>query len=572
MKQSIKYHILSLAFAGLFLTYSCEKDFLNVADPLVMSTATYPETVGDLEPIVVDLYGRMMETYYGGTFRLWPLLSHERDHGYSGAQYDEFALNNVNQNLSNIRAIWANSYEAIAKSNVFISSVEKLRAKENLSDTDKEKLNQYEGQGRFFRAYSYFYLLNLFGQTPVRTAADLSAPGIPLWTELPSSITSVAKARSTQGEVWDFIIEDLKAAETLLEGVEFEESARVNEWAVKSFLGKAYIFTLQWTEASTVLKDVIDNSGKELVSYDILRSSFNGENEFNAESIFELNSTWDLLGGTTQQNTGNNWIRGISITYIKDDGTEVTNGFGNMFFHDMNIPRFGFDYAAFSKTEQQSTDYLNYSKQVRSDKSVDPRLFIAAFQPYVDSILFEGKWKTIGKNRIESFNADAAKAWGVHKYSLTDRNYAYAAGAYTGINEVIIRLADVYLLYAESEMKLNHQDVALEYINKVHRRAYDQPIDSPSPFDYTSLTDRTKTLDDTDPLANDVLKYERWAEFVGEGWWWFDVRRFDLGEDEANYYKKVMGGPLEWAEYKYAMPIPTAEIDSNSEIVQNDGY
>ena len=93
-----------------------------------------------------------------------------------------------------------------------------------------------------------------------------------------------------------------------------------------------------------------------------------------------------------------------------------------------------------------------------------------------------------------------------------------------------------------------------------------------SVYDYATLSDRTKTVDPTDPLANDPFKYERWAEFVGEGQWWIDVRRFGMGAAEAAYYKKVMGGTLEWRETKYAMPIPTAEIDSNSEMIPNPGY
>jgi hypothetical protein len=83
------------------------------------------------------------------------------------------------------------------------------------------------------------------------------------------------------------------------------------------------------------------------------------------------------------------------------------------------------------------------------------------------------------------------------------------------------------------------------------------------------LTDRTKTVESTDPLANNVLLYERWSELFGEGHWWLDVRRFGIGAAEATYYKSVMGGALSWNDKKYALPIPTAEINSNSKIVQN---
>jgi hypothetical protein len=237
----------------------------------------------------------------------------------------------------------------------------------------------------------------------------------------------------------------------------------------------------------------------------------------------------------------------------------------------MNIPRFGFDDPAKTKAEQTAPAYITKSLQVRFDKSVDPRLYVAAFQPYVDSINYIGVWRKIAKNRVESYNADAAKAWGIHKYTVIDHYWGDNNG-WQGINMITMRLAEVYLLYAEAQMNLSQDAVALEYINKVHRRAYDQPVNTASIYDYSSLSARTKTVDPTDPIANDPLKYERWAEFLGEAVWWFDVRRFDLGPEEAAYYQKVMGGPLEWRSTKYAMPIPTAEVDANSEMKQNPGY
>jgi len=112
------------------------------------------------------------------------------------------------------------------------------------------------------------------------------------------------------------------------------------------------------------------------------------------------------------------------------------------------------------------------------------------------------------------------------------------------------------------------QAVALEYINKVHRRAYSQPVNAPSIYDYASLSDRTKTLDPNDHLANDVLKYERWAELINEGDWWFDVRRWNIGQKEADYYKKSNSGVIIWSG-KYGWPIPQVELNSNSLIVQN---
>ena len=142
-----------------------------------------------------------------------------------------------------------------------------------------------------------------------------------------------------------------------------------------------------------------------------------------------------------------------------------------------------------------------------------------------------------------------------------------------GANFYFIRLPDIYLMYAEI-LKSSNPVLALEYINKVHRRAYNYDPNVVSPVDYKSLTDRTKAPAD-DHLDNNPLLYERWAEFFGEGRWWEDVRRLNIGSNEAAFYKTVAAGrQIVWRDENYAMPIPPLEFESNSDagMKQNPGY
>ena len=68
-----------------------------------------------------------------------------------------------------------------------------------------------------------------------------------------------------------------------------------------------------------------------------------------------------------------------------------------------------------------------------------------------------------------------------------------------------------------------------------------------------------------DPLANDPLKYERWAELFAEGQWWFDIRRWRIGPSEADYYKKTSHGPITWkGDCSYVQPIPQLELERNA--------
>ncbi len=565
MKVKVKKYTTGLLLIILLVFTACDKEFLNVVDPNVLSTMAYPNTVEDMELILNDLYGRLRDGYYSALIRSIVLIGHDQDHGYNGAEFNQFALNQLNPNLARLNNWWTNIYGHIAKCNDFLAQLENVKNKTAMTESQQERCEQMEAECRFIRALNYFCLVNMFGEYPILTEADKQKMGVPLWTELATTISGTNKARATQGEVYDLIISDLETSVPFLEGdgIIKNEKPRVNEWAVKSLLAKAYIFTLQFSRAQPLLKDIIDNSGKRLVSYDLLRNMFNGNNEFNEESIWEVNYTTDLQGRSGINITGHRYNNYPAITYLKD-GKETINGFANFFVHDRNIPRFGFDDT--TTVFQDRPDYIQKSLQVRQDKSADPRIWVDMLQPYVDSVdLGTGEKYPIIKGRMEGYPSRNQKGWNNRKYTLIDKVFVNNCG----INFYVFRLADIYLYYAECLIHAGQTDEALEYINKVHRRAYDQPVDVPSIYDYTSLTDRTKTVDPTDHLANDVLKYERWAELTNEGGWWFEVRRWDIGEEEAAYYKRVMGGNLEWYDNNYAFPIPTSEINSNSLIIQN---
>ncbi len=565
-----------LAVAGSLSVVSCKESFLDVSDPTVISAANYPNTVADTDLMLIDLYGRLRNTYYhtDSFRRIGILLSHDADQGFNGSEFNEFGQNVVFPTTPTVSFLWNNSFENITKCNSFFEGLAKLRAG-SLVEEQKAALNIQEGQARFLRAFNYFHLINVYGESMITSAADRAKMGVPLWDKVPTSIAETNRKRATVGEVWDFIIADLKQAETLLKGKVWDAAnkPRVDEWAVKSLLGKAYVFTQQWDLARTTLKGVIDGSGKKLVTYQTLRTMFNGQNEYNTESIFEVNFTpdqrdqWNIV-----KNTATYHGIFISPSYVEADGSEPTNGFGNLFIHDENLPRFGFSDTATTAAAQKQPAYRAKSLRVRAEKSVDPRLYVGTLQPYVDSVLVGGKWRQVAKNRFEGFDGNRSKAWCHRKYVLVDRNVWDGEGTQLGINQYVLRLPDVYLLYAEANKALGNTAEALEYVNKVHRRAYDVNPDMASKWDYKTLSDRTVTVSATDPLATDPLRYERWAELFCEGHWWFDVCRWKLGAQEAAYYKAVKSGALIWNDRKYAMPLPTAEVNNNTEVKQNPGY
>ena len=556
---------------------SCdEKKFLNVTDPGALSTATFPTKLSDMDLSLIDQYGRLRFGFYSDQFRYIAILpDHTADLGYNGSGFNEFAEIRNLPGDGSLGYYWNVHNEAIIRANNFMQNVERLRP--SMSKDDQVSLAVMEGQARFIRALHYFILESLFGETMIQTDADRAKMGIPLWDgQVATSIADAARPRATVGAVWDYIIADLKKSAELLKGKVWDEAnkPRVTEWSSKALLGKAYVFTKQYALASTVLKDVVDNSGKKLVDYKTYRTIFNGMNKYSTESLFEINFTPDRKDvWNTQLNTSTQYGIFISPSYLEDDGkAEGTNGFGNLFIHDQNPDRFGFTDNTTATEDMQKPAYYQMSVKMRQEKMIDPRMMVGTLQPWVDTIFVYDKWRKVTKNRGEGFPLAANQAWNHRKYVLLDRGMWQGTSESYANNFLVLRTADAYLLYAEALANTGNAAGALEYINKVHRRAYDVPVDVASRFDYKSLTDKTRALGAGDHLTSDPLKYERWAELFAEGQWWFDVCRWKIGDKETAYYKRVKSGDLIWNDRKYAFPIPQTEILNNPQIKQNPGY
>jgi hypothetical protein len=303
---------------------------------------------------------------------------------------------------------------------------------------------------------------------------------------------------------------------------------------------------------------------------------FNGKNEFSAESIFEINmnvdkTTWGAWG---DQSAGSGIGMVIAPSFVSDDGSAGASGWSNVFPHAKNISRFGFNEGHYFRPgtttvspENVDPAYVARSLAARENQTVDPRLWVALQQPYVDSMTVDGKRRAI--SHYLDVDELEMEAWSFRKYVNLDGN-EYQVNVNNGSNFQWLRLADLYLLYAEASLRAGDNATALEYINRVKRRAYGYPITGPSPVDYTSLSDKTLAPDPV--LGNNPLRYERWAELFGEGHWWFDVRRWQIGEGEAGYYQRVRGGTIQWTNTDYAQPIPISEINANARMTQNPGY
>lgn len=618
MKSTIKNIILGL----LAVTIVGCSDYFDISNKQALSTENFPATLEQVDLVLTSSYAG---PYSIGTYAFYwfPMGVYLYDHTTNTyGSYDERGTSMDNYTDIDSRYI-TQTYTDLCKwanlSTTALEAIENYRERYSIS-AEQADLDYMKGQALFNRSLAYWHAQIFF-----EIIAD--GWGFPIFDKTEESLEKMKRKRATTTDTWAFAIKDLETAIPLLTG--HYDKYRASEWAAKGLLAKVYmqslyIFPENRAKTKALMEDIINNSGKKLVSFDLYKDMFygNADNEFNSESLYELSMTTNTEQNGPWENytTGSGmpmvmapWYMDLDIRFRPGvEGTvdpitkerdiitsKKSSEWGNNFIHDANIKRFGF-YGIGGDTVPRRTfnpvfvssaarsldnfpyqladaNYLQASRDLKNDKNlVDPRLQLCAGQPYVDEYI-DAKGRTSYFDRSSEINnRPDLLAWQHRKFmnnkGVEMGNPPYGKNQSSDANYHIVRLADIYLLYAEL-IKDDDASTALEYINKVHRRAYGYEPDAPCPYDYTSLNDRTKTADVNDHLAFDVLKYERWAELFAEGQWWWDVRRWKIGQNEADFYKETRHGPITWkGDESYVQPIPQLELERNENIQQSTGY
>lgn len=118
-------------------------------------------------------------------------------------------------------------------------------------------------------------------------------------------------------------------------------------------------------------------------------------------------------------------------------------------------------------------------------------------------------------------------------------------------NYIILRLAEQYLIRAESRMRTGEGQGGLDDLNEIRQRAG---------------LDRLESVYSVDQLVEMVLLERRRELFCEWGSRWMDLKRFGILNDEMQQSKEW------WNEWSSLFPIPSTELDRNPYLVQNPGY
>ena len=495
-----KYIPLFVLF--LLISNSCT-DFLDESDKSNFTPENYFKTAEHAQSIVNAIYQdfRMSANGdYGGT----PYFMTDFLTGLANTRVSQ------NVNINNIRLVvnnsdneyskawWNYSYRGIANANLALDRIPGIE----MDNTLKSKCL---GEAYFLRAYYYFNLVRLFGSVPlVLVPVDASSP-------------ELYPDQATVTDVYTQIIADLQEAEksTLTWN---DESGKVTMGVVKALLGNVYLtmagYPLEkgreyYGLAATKLKEVIDHG------------------------TYRLFESYDDLHNPDIENKGEHMFM---VQY--QSGTSVENGMQYLYLpYNMDI--------SYYSTETGSIVILD--EFIESYEQGDKRTAEKQFY-------FTNYTSNANREEIVQFG-------GYYIYKFFDEE-AHLRTAKSGMNQLLMRYADILLQYAEAQNEADGAPSADAYacVNQIRKRA-----------ELAELKD----------LSHDAFRKavwtERWHELAFENKLWFDMARtrkvFNiLTGDFDNYvgYKFTYGPSL--SERELLFPIPTGEMKNNKKLTQNPGY
>lgn len=183
-------------------------------------------------------------SYAGGDIASLTYLGGESSDDFlSTTPDDPFFTNNILPDNYYVLGFWSTPYQDIYRANAILEGL--LTAK----GVSTAMLQQAEGEAKFVRAFSYFYLVNMFGDVPLITITDYKQNAVVV--------------RTPQAQVYKQIVADLLDAQSLL-GTDYAtgngERVRPNKWVATALLARVYLYMSDWADAETQATAVIGNS------------------------------------------------------------------------------------------------------------------------------------------------------------------------------------------------------------------------------------------------------------------------------------------------------------------------
>jgi hypothetical protein len=421
----------------------------------------------------------------------------------------------------------------VTSCNEFIKQSEDVQLDDRgFGDEDKAKIRVFRAEARFLRALSLFHAMDMFGNIPNITD-EKKYPG----TQFPDQMS--------RKDVFAFVESELLAIESSLTPAVGQEYGRASKEAAQTLLAKLYLNAIIYignernADALAYCEKIIASGAFSLEAR--YTNIFRADNQNSNEIIFPV-----TLDGTR------------SLTYGATSFLINGSGFPtDTFTSGPNIglyKNYGSSYPAFrlrdSTGSTESWQGLIACKELVNqfaDSSLDSRFQFVTRGRSSEVTILPGSSLTLNEGFV------------VKKFrNISSTNSFGSNSKFADTDFPLFRLADVYLMYAEAQLRGGggSYSQAMTYMNNLRERAYGN-----SNYNFTAIT------------LDDILS-ERSRELYWEG-----HRRTDLIR-----FGKFTGGSYTWswkgnsvagsstADYLKLYPLPATELTANPNLTQNPGY
>ena len=557
-KTTIKY--MMAALLSVYLT-ACS-DFLNV-QPL----DSFSNESIFTDPILTETYvnARYLEIRVGISTNDYSyargqglrFICDEAYHNFGDQSAYLFNRGEITPDQSGgLHNTWSDYYVAIKNCNIFFANIEKLK-------TDPKIIDRLKGEITFLRAFFYADLVSRFG-------------GVPIITHVFGLDEDMMVPRNSYEECVSFIVSELDNAASLLPAVhENSNYGRATKGAALALKARILLRAAspywntsndrgKWQAAADAAKAVIDltDNGSPVYALD---ADYKGLfiNSRSREIIFMRMFNQQMGTNFDKINTPNGYTGWSQTCILQDmvDAYEMADG---------TMPTEEAEYAP-GNTPWQNREPRFYASIVCDGQQFRGReieFFISASGNRANSGIDSEQ------SSIENWNASKSH-YTMRKFmneSLTDMATAISTQPW-----IYIRLAEMYLNYAEAMFELGDENTALLYINRIRERARG---DNPNVLPDIRVSGEA---------LREKIRHERRIELAFEDHRYFDVRRWKIADitenkparkitivrDDVTHEKTYTIEVLQERRFlpqHYLMPIPRSEIQRAPQIEQNTGY
>ena len=429
-----------------------------------------------------------------------------------------------------VYAVYVRTLQGIALVNEYLrqTAPERLEARGVSADL-AGKIDSFRDEARFIRAYLYWMAIDCFGSVPFTT--EKSPFGGAYFPQ-----------QASRADIFDFCVNELTYLMSDESDMPLPRSnyPRADKGSAAGLLARMYLNSKvytgveRWTEAKAVCEGIFGMGYTLCPDYAAL---FRGDNGENLQARGEMLWTVDYNAEKTQSYGGSSYI--LSATLASTDITDESrpngqrNGWAGLRVLYEFVSRY-FDVSG--------QDYLTGAYDV-ADKRGEV-FYIKGRQESMENALysFMNGWSCLKFNNIP--------------FGQTNESYLpqSALKSFADVDFPMIRLGEIYLIYAEACMHLGEEGMALPKLRELSSRAGVEPPQQ---------------------ISQEFLVAERARELMWEAHRRTDLIRYGLFHTDA-YRWPYKGGDSyagqSFPEYKCIFPIPPTELATNDKLVQNPGY